>query len=204
MRRALELAWEAYRSGCLPVGAVIVDGNGTVVAEGRNRMADTDAPPGRLRNTAIAHAEVDALSQLPFGTYPDHVLFTSLEPCLLCRSATVMSRVGTIEFLGRDAVCEGLDRLPELNEHAAARHPVLRGPGDGIEARFASILPLAVLCGINEQGHSMTVHRRHAPDHALAAERIVAEGLWPSPALGVNEAIEHLRPVLEDRGRASA
>ena len=37
---------------------------------------------------------INALSQLPAGRYPDHVLHTSVEPCLLCRSATLPGTIG--------------------------------------------------------------------------------------------------------------
>lgn len=116
MRRALELAWEAFCAGSFPVGAVITDSSGATVAEGRNHMGESDAPPGRMRNTALAHAEMDALAQLPFGDYHDHVLYTSLEPCLLCRSAATMTGIGTVHYLAAD-----LDQLPTINAHAARR-----------------------------------------------------------------------------------
>jgi tRNA(Arg) A34 adenosine deaminase TadA len=67
MRRALELAWDSYCAGSFPVGAVITDPAGTIVVEGRNRAGEADAPAGRMRNASIAHAEVDALSQLPMA-----------------------------------------------------------------------------------------------------------------------------------------
>ena len=34
----LSLAWEAYGAGTIPVGAALVDAEGAVVAEGRNRV----------------------------------------------------------------------------------------------------------------------------------------------------------------------
>lgn len=174
----------------------MVDAAGQVVAEGRNRIGETEAPPGRLRNTALAHAEMDVLAQLPLGTYRGHTLYTSLEPCLLCRSATVMAGIGTVRYLGRDAVCEGLDRLAGLNDHAASRHPVMVGPDEGVCARFATVLPLAVLCRSDRDGPYIAAHRLHAPSDAAAAERVVAESLWPSPRLDLDAAIESLRHVL--------
>ena len=42
-RASLELAWEAYRAGTVPVGAVVAGADGSVVARGRNRIFD---PPG--------------------------------------------------------------------------------------------------------------------------------------------------------------
>ena len=55
-RLCLSLAWEAYGAGTIPVGAVLVDGSGAVVAEGRNRIYEPLAPP--------RHAEVNALVAL--------------------------------------------------------------------------------------------------------------------------------------------
>ncbi|MGH6943268.1 MAG: hypothetical protein ACREH6_03480, partial [Geminicoccaceae bacterium] len=54
-RTALRLAWEAHAKGNLGVGCVLTDGAGAIVAAGRNRVIDADAPPGRLRSTYLAH-----------------------------------------------------------------------------------------------------------------------------------------------------
>ena len=43
-----ELAWEALRAGSRPVGAVLYGPEGNVVAAGRNRSREPDAPPGQL------------------------------------------------------------------------------------------------------------------------------------------------------------
>jgi hypothetical protein len=57
----------------IPVGAAVAGADGSVVACGRNRIFD---PPGRgLSGSRLAHAEVDALAQLPAtAQYRDHVL----------------------------------------------------------------------------------------------------------------------------------
>ena len=62
-RASLELAWEAYLAGTVPVGAAVAGADGRVVARGRNRIFD---PPGTgLAGTRLAHAEVDAVLALP-------------------------------------------------------------------------------------------------------------------------------------------
>ena len=81
MRRALELAEEAGRSGEVPVGAVLVL-DGEVVGEGRNRMIGAGDP--------TAHAELQALRAgcATIGNYriPGSELFVTLEPCAMwCR-----------------------------------------------------------------------------------------------------------------------
>ena len=71
MRRALELAWDAFRAGPLPLARCSPMAT-AVVAEGRNRIGEVGTS-GRLR-TGIAHAEMDVLAQLPMGDYSDHTL----------------------------------------------------------------------------------------------------------------------------------
>jgi tRNA(Arg) A34 adenosine deaminase TadA len=100
-RASLELAWEAYLAGTIPVGAVVVGPGGAIVARGRNRIFD--APGVGLAGSRLAHAEVDALSQLPVtDRYRDHVVYSTLEPCLLCTAATLLATVGRIEYATAD------------------------------------------------------------------------------------------------------
>jgi len=100
-RASLELAWEAYLAGTVPVGAAVDWPDGRAVARRRSRIFD---PPGQgLSGTRIAHAEDDALAQLPATErYRDHVLYSTLEPCLLCAAATLHSTVGRIEYAVAD------------------------------------------------------------------------------------------------------
>ncbi|MEV6289123.1 hypothetical protein AB0M41_01530 [Streptomyces sp. NPDC051896] len=51
---------------------------------------ETDTPPGQPAGTDLAHAEINALAQVPAGPrHPGHRLHTTLEPCLLCSSALI-------------------------------------------------------------------------------------------------------------------
>jgi tRNA(Arg) A34 adenosine deaminase TadA len=105
-RACFESAWEAFRAGTIPVGAVVADAGGVIVARGRNRIFE---PPGHgLSGSRLAHAEVDALAQLPTtARYRDHVLYSTLEPCLLCVAATLIATVGRIEYAATDPVGGG-------------------------------------------------------------------------------------------------
>ena len=100
-RECFEAAWEAFLAGTIPVGAVVANADGAIVARGRNRIFD---PPGHgLSGSRLAHAEVDALAQLPTSArYRDHVLYSTLEPCLLCVAATLHATVGRIEYAAAD------------------------------------------------------------------------------------------------------
>ena len=159
---ALTLAWEAYVGGNIGVGAVLTDPRGRVVAVGRNRVADNEAPPGRLRSTSIAHAELDVLGQLIPGDYQHHTLWTTLESCPLCSMAIVMSNVGSVMFAARDRLWEGISRLTELNEFIANRWPVRRGPLGGPVSVFAELLPLLWFL---ERKPSGTVIQKYQAQH---------------------------------------
>lgn len=97
-----ESAWEAFLAGTIPVGAAVASQDGAVVARGRNRIFD---PPGHgLSGSRLAHAEVDALARLPAtARYRDYVLYSTLEPCLLCVAATMHATVGRIEYAAADS-----------------------------------------------------------------------------------------------------
>lgn len=100
-RLCFEGAWEAFLAGTIPVGAAVGSADGAIVARGRNRIFD---PPGHgLSGSRLAHAEVDALAKLPTSArYRDHVLYSTLEPCLLCVAATLHATVGRIEYAAAD------------------------------------------------------------------------------------------------------
>ena len=94
MRAALDEARAALASGDVPIGAVVLDPDGTPVGRGRNvREADHD-PTG--------HAEVVALRAAARGRgewrLEGHTLVVTLEPCTMCAGAAVLSRVERIVF----------------------------------------------------------------------------------------------------------
>ena len=78
-RPCFELAWESFQVGSLAVGAVLVDGAGSIVSAGRNRRNEPPEIRGQLGGSSIAHAEINALAMLPISDYTDHVLYSTLE-----------------------------------------------------------------------------------------------------------------------------
>src|SRR4051794_39612912 len=76
-RICLEQAWASWRSGSAGVGAVIVDEAEDVVGVGRNRMIERPEEPGVLAGTFLAHAEINALAQLPLGDTSRLTLYTT-------------------------------------------------------------------------------------------------------------------------------
>jgi tRNA(Arg) A34 adenosine deaminase TadA len=141
-RTAVTQAWGAFVGGNVGVGAVLTDPRGLIAAVGRNRVSDRDAPPGRLRSTFLAHAEIDVLGQLPPGDHEHYTLWTTLEPCALCSIAIVMGNIGSVVFAARDRLWRGISRLTEVNEFIASGWPARQGPLHGPVSVFCELLPL--------------------------------------------------------------
>lgn len=91
---ALEEAAKAPSSGEIPVGAVVLDPSGDVVARAHNRR-ELDRDP-------LAHAEVlvlrEAAALAGDWRLPGHTLVVTLEPCTMCAGAIVLSRVDRVVF----------------------------------------------------------------------------------------------------------
>src|SRR5215469_13924935 len=96
MRAALAKAQVTAAGGAaeVPVGAVIMDGNGAVIARGRNIREASADPTG--------HAEVVALRAAGQARaswrLDDCTLVVTLEPCTMCAGALLVSRVPRLVF----------------------------------------------------------------------------------------------------------
>lgn len=95
MREALALAHlAATTSGDVPVGAVLVNPNGEVVATGKNERELSGDPTAHAEIVAIrAAAALDANWHLN-----DLTLVVTLEPCAMCAGAIQASRIGRVVF----------------------------------------------------------------------------------------------------------
>jgi tRNA(adenine34) deaminase len=98
MQQALESAREAERLGEVPVGAVIADATGAVIARAANSPI--------ARQDPTAHAEVLALRAAgrALGNYrlPGCVLYVTLEPCTMCVGALVHARLARVIYAAAD------------------------------------------------------------------------------------------------------
>ena len=94
MRRALRAAALASGWGDVPVGAVVLDAAGTVLAEAANEREHTGDP--------TAHAEILALrraARVAGGRRLDGcTLVVTLEPCTMCAGALVLARVARLVY----------------------------------------------------------------------------------------------------------
>lgn len=197
--RLIELAWSAHQEGNLGIAALIVDDAGEIIAEGRNRAVSESAPPGHLFNTYLAHAEVDALGQLPFGDWIDHTMYTTLEPCLLCAGATVLSKIGTVRYGAADPLWAGVERLPELNAQVARRWPDRHGPLAHPVVDVFGLLPLYWGLKASPQGVVSKAYETFDPALLASARYLIAERRLASwRTLPATEAFVRLSKIIEE------
>lgn len=177
-RECFELAWEAFRAGTIPVGAVVVDGSGEIVTQGRNRIFEDSAPPGQLAGSYLAHAELNALTGLPLlavrdgrGPFENHTLYTTLEPCALCVGAALMMMVGEVRFASADHYGGGRELRLE-NPHTARLPLVLTGPLEGLLGELGELLHVAHFAWRRLDGRVIAVYREQNPRLVQLAEAL--------------------------------
>ena len=97
MREALVQAKKALKKGEVPIGAVVVLGD-EIVGRGYNQPITTKDP--------TAHAEIIALKEasnrLDNYRLNEAIIYTTLEPCLMCSGALVHARIKKIIFAAQD------------------------------------------------------------------------------------------------------
>jgi tRNA(adenine34) deaminase len=98
MRAALAEAAAALATGDVPVGAVVTDDSGTIVARGRNRREATGDP--------TAHAEIEAIRAAAGAVggwrLDGLTLVVTLEPCTMCAGAITTARLGRLVYGAQD------------------------------------------------------------------------------------------------------
>ena len=94
MSKALALARRAFIADEVPIGAVIVNGRGEIIARAFNQS--------ECKMTQMAHAELLALAKAgkKIGDWrlEDCWLYVTLEPCAMCMNAIVISRIKGVVF----------------------------------------------------------------------------------------------------------
>ncbi|MBW1926708.1 MAG: tRNA adenosine(34) deaminase TadA [Deltaproteobacteria bacterium] len=127
MELALEQARRAARHGEVPVGAVLVDKKGQILARACN-MSLRQCDP-------TAHAEILVLRQGAerFGSYrlTDTTLYVTIEPCPMCAGAMVLARIGRLAYGAEDpkaGACGTLYNIvqdPRLNHRLEVSRGIL-------------------------------------------------------------------------------
>lgn len=120
MSQALELAGQAAEEGEVPVGALVVNPQGEVVASAYNTREASKDP--------TAHAEMLALREAGRAgqrwSLEGHTLYVTLEPCPMCAGACVNARIERVVFGCRDPKAGAVRSLYALLEDPRLNHRV--------------------------------------------------------------------------------
>ena len=118
MDRALELAATAGEAGDVPVGAIVIDDNGQLIAQANNRKQRDQDP--------TAHAEILALraAALKLGNWHlNHcTLYVTLEPCPMCAGAIIQGRVGLLVYGANDPKTGAIRTVINLPDGNCSNH----------------------------------------------------------------------------------
>jgi tRNA(adenine34) deaminase len=134
MARALDEAAAAAEAGEVPVGAVLADAVGEIVAVSGNRV-ERDHDP-------TAHAEILVLraggATLGMKRLADCDLYVTLEPCPMCAAAIGFARIRRLYFAAYDPKGGGVEHGPRIFDQPTCHHrPEIYG---GIAERRAAEL----------------------------------------------------------------
>jgi tRNA(adenine34) deaminase len=118
MDLALAEARAAAARGEVPVGAVVTDAEGRVLASAGNRVEELA--------DACAHAELLALRAAAASRgeprLPDCTLHVTLEPCPMCAAAAALFRVKRVRFGAYDPKGGGIEHGPRVFAAPGALH----------------------------------------------------------------------------------
>lgn len=118
MDHALAMAKAAGTRGEVPVGAVLVDGGGDVLAADGNRtreLADVTAHAEVL----VIRAAAQMLGQERLG---GTALYVTLEPCAMCAAAISFARIERLYFGAFDAKGGAVDSGPRFFQQPTCHH----------------------------------------------------------------------------------
>ena len=121
MRIALQEARKAQNQGEVPVGAVIVDANGNILARAGNRSIVDNDPSG--------HAEIAAIriagKKLDNYRIPNTTLYATIEPCVMCAGAMIHARVSRLVFGAQDPKAGALMSQYKIGSDRKLNHKLI-------------------------------------------------------------------------------
>jgi tRNA(adenine34) deaminase len=201
-QEAFRQAWEALRSGNIAVGACASTPDGQIVHSSRNRVNDSEGPPGEIFGSALAHAETNVLARLPFRRPQDLVLTTTLQPCVQCAGAIRLGPIRSVRFAGSDRYWDGCHDFGKLSAWEAQRtQPARTGPRRDELGTFATLisrfahLPPAYENALRALGEGPAVDLVHELQDDGEVERLAA--------MEVGEALGYLWPQLQELTKAT-
>ena len=120
MLMALHEASIAASTGDVPVGAVLLDRDGSVLAKNHNRR--------EVNHDPTAHAELlvlkEAAKRVGGWRIPGATLVVTLEPCAMCAGAVVLARIARLVIATMDPKAGAVESVYRLTVDARLNHQV--------------------------------------------------------------------------------
>ncbi len=118
MEIALHEARAAAERGEVPIGAVVTDASGAVLARAGNRVEQQRDPSAHAEMLALrAAASVRDAKHLA-----DATLWVTLEPCAMCAQAASLFRVARVVFAAYDPKGGGVEHGARVFAHPQCNH----------------------------------------------------------------------------------
>ena len=118
MDLALTEAQKAFAADEVPVGAVLIDGEGDILAAAHNRTICHHDP--------TAHAEIAAIrkagQKIKNYRFLNATLYVTVEPCVMCMGAIIHSRISHVVFGAMDLKWGAAGSLYRLQEDRRLNH----------------------------------------------------------------------------------
>ena len=116
MQQAIELARGASNFGDVPVGALIVNEQGEILATGQNLREKDNDPTAHAEMVAIKNAG----NKIGNWRLDDLTLVVTLEPCVMCAGAIAQSRMKRLVFGAFDEKAGAVGSVWDLLRDARA------------------------------------------------------------------------------------
>lgn len=118
MQVALSEARAAAKRGEVPVGAVVVNPRGEIVAADGNRTRELNDPTAHAEMLVLRAACASAQSERLIG----HALYVTLEPCPMCAGAISAARIERLYYGASDPKSGGVANGSRVFSHAQCHH----------------------------------------------------------------------------------
>jgi tRNA(adenine34) deaminase len=135
MKKYMQLAYnealKAYKNGDVPIGAIIIKNN-KIIAKSYNKK--------EKNNNAILHAEIDAINKackkLQTWHLEECILYTTLEPCLMCMGAIVQSRISEIYYATKNNNYGEINLIKKYNKKIKVNSGLLEKESSELLKKF--------------------------------------------------------------------
>ncbi len=118
MALALERAKKAAQRGEVPVGAVLVDDTGLVLASDGNRTIELSDPSAHAEIVVLRQAGERVANYRLSGT----TMYVTIEPCVMCAGALVHARVSRLVYGATDPKAGGIVSCYEVGRDSKLNH----------------------------------------------------------------------------------